>query len=280
MYGSKEDVDKAVSIIEKENEANQTTDNDSMTAWQLLTTPSLGLQNFVNVMMHFIPPVSGISAIYAYSTRFFQRGGVPCDFSQYGSVGIGATMIVITLPIVPLMEAVGRRILFILGICGMLISSVVITIVLNVSDLQESTCGSSATGPVSQIPSETNIAGYILVASTIMFVVSFSIGPGPIPWIATGEMFCQKARGAAMAVGTFFRWSGSLLIVVVFNQFQQRFKEMTFVPSIVLLSSLLLTIMFLFPETKNKDPSQVSESFKAKRPCGGVKKSLDICQDV
>merc|ERR1712038_1738194 len=63
-------------------------------------------------------------------------------------------------------------------------------------------------------------------------------------------------------MGTFVRWSGSLLTVLLFPQIQNNFKEYTFVPSIVMLSLLLLTLLICFPETKNKDQSEIAQDFQ------------------
>jgi len=290
MTHTKEETEKAVQKIQKENEAAVATStaSEAMTVLQLLSTPSLIMPNFLNFMIHFVPQISGIGAIYSYSTSFFRTGGVSCQLSQYSTLTIGATMVVITLAMVPLMEALGRRILFISGTVGMLISAVAITVSMNISHLKESTCSlpaaaaaaGIASGQEEAMPSSVPNWGHVLVAATIGFSVSFAVGPGPVPWIATGEIFCQKSKGAAMALGTFVRWSGSLLIVLVFPQIQANFKELTFVPSIVMLTLLLVTLLAFFPETKNKDHEQIAAELQRPLSLGLCKKTSVVADQV
>merc|ERR1711997_814115 len=108
----------------------------SLSVWQLIISPNLRLALFVTVCMHLSQQFSGISAIFYYSTGFFQSAGIGCESSQYATLGVGAIMVTMTVVSIPLMDKLGRRTLHFAGIIGMIICSILITIALNISDLE------------------------------------------------------------------------------------------------------------------------------------------------
>lgn len=50
----------------------------------------------------------------------------------------------------------------------------------------------------------------------MLFVVSFAIGLGPIPFIYTAECFRQNARSSAMALSTLMNWTAGLVLTLIF----------------------------------------------------------------
>ena len=65
-----DDIDEELDEIK--GEANSTNDSGSLSVWQLLKTPNLRLALFVTICMHLSQQLSGITAIFYYSTKFFQ----------------------------------------------------------------------------------------------------------------------------------------------------------------------------------------------------------------
>lgn len=48
--------------------------------------------------------------------------------------------------------------------------------------------------------------GWIPLASMIIYMIGFSLGFGPIPWLMMGEILPAKIRGSAASVITSFNW--------------------------------------------------------------------------
>ena len=63
-----DDIDEELDDIKAEANASNET---SLSIWQLLRTPNLRLALFVTVCMHLSQQLSGINAIFYYSTKFF-----------------------------------------------------------------------------------------------------------------------------------------------------------------------------------------------------------------
>lgn len=57
---------------------------------------------------------------------------------------------------------------------------------------------------------------YTCVVCVFLFVGSFAIGPGAIPWFITAEMFTQASRGAAMTVCVAVNWICQIFIAQIY----------------------------------------------------------------
>ena len=58
--------------------------------------------------------------------------------------------------------------------------------------------------------------GIFLVASTLLIIFFFAIGPASVPWMITPELFLQGPRPAAIAVATLVNWMGKMLVGFTF----------------------------------------------------------------
>ena len=74
----------------------------------------------------------------------------------------------------------------------MIVCSILITIALNISDLESVDCSASLVPQEAEVI--TDRAGVFAIVSTLIFVVFFAFGPGSIPWLITGELFTQGIK--------------------------------------------------------------------------------------
>ena len=155
-------------------------------------------------------------------------------------------MVTMTIVTIPLMDKLGRRTIHFVGVIGMIICSILITIALNISDLESVDCTTTDSGS----SSGTEGAGVFAIVATLAFVVFFAFGPGSIPWLITGELFTQAPRSAAIAVATFVNWSGNLAVGLIFPHMQEAITNFSFLPFTILLVILFALLYFYLPETK------------------------------
>ena len=155
-------------------------------------------------------------------------------------------MVTMTIVTIPLMDKLGRRTIHFVGIIGMIICSILITIALNISDLESVDCTAIDSGS----SSGTEGAGVFAIVATLAFVGFFAFGPGSIPWLITGELFTQAPRSAAIAVATFVNWSGNLAVGLIFPHMQEAITDFSFLPFTILLVILFALLYFYLPETK------------------------------
>lgn len=58
--------------------------------------------------------------------------------------------------------------------------------------------------------------GWLPLASLMLYVLCFSLGFGPIPWLMMGEILPSKIRGSAASVATGFNWSCTFIVTKAF----------------------------------------------------------------
>ena len=234
------DVRSEIEEIENEEKSNDNEANVSI--WQLLMSKKLRLCLFVCICLHLSQQLSGMVAIFYYSTDFFKSAGISEENSQYATIGVGVILVTMTLVTIPLMDRLGRRTLHLTGLGGIVVCSVMITIALNYNT--------------------SDAVGIFLIVSTLMFVVFFALGPGSIPWMAAGELFTQGPRAAAISVCVFINWLGNLIVSLVFPQLQNNLAEFSFLPFLIITAILFLILFFYFPETKNRTANELSLLFQ------------------
>ena len=68
--------------------------------------------------------------------------------------------------------------------------------------------------------SETVLPGWIPLMALMIYVVSFSLGFGPIPWLMMGEVFPSRIRGAAASIAAALNWAFTFLVTKTFMDLQ------------------------------------------------------------
>lgn len=81
----------------------------------------------VAIVVHFSMRFCGINAIMYYSTALFKHADLG-SVGPYATIGVGVTLVLITLVSGSLMDRAGRRTLHLLGLLGTLVCSVLLTI--------------------------------------------------------------------------------------------------------------------------------------------------------
>ena len=141
--------------------------------------------------------MSGINAIFYYSTIIFQAAGFDQQAAEYANLGFGVALILITIISIFLMDRLGRRLLHLIGLGGMFITCIILIISL-------------------LVPSN-NVWNKISLIMTILFVVFFGIGPGSIPWLITSELFNQTYRVPASSIAVLVNWSANFAVGLAFK---------------------------------------------------------------
>lgn len=59
--------------------------------------------------------------------------------------------------------------------------------------------------------------GWLPLASFVVYILGFSLGFGPIPWLMMGEILPAKIRGSAASVATAFNWSCTFIVTKAFQ---------------------------------------------------------------
>lgn len=134
-----------------------------------------------------VQQLTGINAIIMYGVSVL-RELIPEDGAALINVFISAVNLITTWYASRFFDSAGRKPYLLASIAGLGINSLVLGL-----------------GMIFHIPILSAVA-------TILFVTSFSIGLGPIPWMVAAETVEFNASGAAQSISLCANWIGTFLV--------------------------------------------------------------------
>lgn len=141
-----------------------------------------------------------------------------------------------------LIDRTGRRILLLISATVMSICLVALGVYFHLKTVYD-------TSAFSSIP----------LISLALFIVLFSIGFGPIPWMMMGEIFPTKVKGLASSVSASFNWLLAFTVTKLFqNMLDTIGTSVTFVLFGVVCALAIAFVFFVIPETKGKDIHEIN----------------------
>ncbi|XP_049786712.1 glucose transporter type 1 isoform X2 [Schistocerca cancellata] len=245
-------VEEDIEEMRAEERAQQAEATISM--MELICSPTLRSPLIIGVVMQLSQQLSGINAVFYYSTDLFKNSGLTEESAKFATIGIGAIMVGMTLVSIPLMDRTGRRTLHLYGLGGMFIFSIFITISFLIKEM-------------------IDWMSYLSVVSTLSFVVFFAVGPGSIPWMITAELFSQGPRPAAMSIAVLINWIANFLVGIGFPSMQNALENYTFLPFSVFLAIFWTFTYKKVPETKNKTFEEILALFRHGNGRGSLRDS-------
>ncbi|KAK3577353.1 hypothetical protein CHS0354_008451 [Potamilus streckersoni] len=212
---------------------------------KLFKKRSLRMPLLVSVVMQLSQQLSGINAIFYYSFNLFKSAGMEESVAAHATSGVGGTMVLMTLVTIPLMDRVGRRTLHLLGLGGMFLFSVLITITLALTYLAD-------------------WLKIVNIVASLFYVVFFALGPGSIPWLIVAELFSQGPRPAALSVSVLVNWMSNFAVGYAFPYMQKGLNDYSFLPFSALLALFWIFTFKFVPETKNRTFEDIATTWKDK----------------
>lgn len=229
-------------LQEMKAESRSTDEEDSISILALLRSPALRMPLVISVVMQLSQQLSGINAIFYYSLNLFKHAGLQQSTAAHATSGVGGTMIVMTMITIPLMDKIGRRTLHLVGLGGMFIFSILITLSLAL----------------------THLADWLKIGNivvSLLYVVFFAVGPGSIPWLIVSELFSQRSRPAAMSVSVVVNWIANFAVGYCFPYMQKGLVDYSFLPFSFLLALFFIFTIKYVPETKNRSIEEITRTW-------------------
>lgn len=190
---------------------------------------------------------SGINVVFYYSTTFFRSAGLSNPL--VGTLLASGVNALAMLAVVPLMERAGRRRLLLVGISGMLAAALGLTALLLARASSEVTVGGGALDVLS-------------VSFVLLFVATFELGPGPIPWQIGAEIFPEGPRATAMGAAATVNWLCNASIGLGFPLMQRALGPAVFLPFATVLAGWLAFTTVYVPETRGRSIEEIQDDFR------------------
>lgn len=214
--------------------------NDTMGVIQIFKDPVIRRISFTVIFLHAFQQLVGMNAVMYYSTTIFSTAFDP-EFSKYMAIVTTAVNFVMTAVSVALIDRMGRRPLLLIANAGACIFSVLLVI-----------------GYVFNIPA-------LLVVSVFLYVASFAIGIGPIPWLMTSELTPTYASSSVGSIGTCVNWAMNFLVAQCFPVIFARIAGYSFVIFAVIAAAAFVFTLIFLPETKGKSLEAIVQGFEKHR---------------
>ncbi|CAL9210702.1 unnamed protein product, partial [Musa hybrid cultivar] len=241
------EIEEAAGVVEGEKYVEKA-------VWRefLRPSPTLRRMLIIGIGIQCFQQISGIDATVYYSPTIFRDAGIKSDSKLLAAtVAVGITKTTFILVAILLIDRVGRKPLLYVSTIGM-------TVCLFCLGLALSLLGNNLVYP--------RVGILVAILSVCGNVAFFSVGIGPICWVLSSEIFPQRLRAQAVALGTVGNRVSSGLIAM---SFLSMCRAITVAGTFFIFSAIsAMSVIFInmyVPETKGKSLEQIEMLIDTRR---------------
>ncbi|CAH2102608.1 unnamed protein product [Euphydryas editha] len=197
----------------------------------------------ISLCLMLFQQLSGINAVIFYASKIFKMAGSTVD-KNVCSIIIGVVNFISTFIATAIIDRLGRKMLLYISSVAMIITLVILGSYLYV--LEAGT--------------DVSNYGWLPLACLVIYVLGFSIGFGPIPWLMLGEILPAKIRGTAASLATAFNWTCTFVVTKSFHNIIAAIKMYGTVWLFAVLCLMgLIFVIFFVPETRGKSLEEIEK---------------------
>lgn len=154
---------------------------------------------FIAIGIMFVQQFVGINTVIYYApTIFLFAGFTGAKAAIAATVSVGIVNVLSTILSMFLIDRIGRRKLYFIGLVGMCISLLALGAFFIFKD---------ALG---------DALSWATVASVLVYIIFFAISLGPLGWLIISEIFPTKYRGVGVSIGAFSNWFFNAIVAFTF----------------------------------------------------------------
>ncbi|XP_065556827.1 facilitated trehalose transporter Tret1-like isoform X2 [Artemia franciscana] len=198
------------------------------------------------ISLMFFQQFSGINAVMFNLNVIFSASGGGMD-SNIQSCIVGVVQVAATVISSVLVDRAGRKILLISSAFVMAICLVTLGVFFY---FQESD------------PVIAANLGWLPLVSFIIYIIFFSFGFGPLPWVLMGEILPGHVKGLASSLVSSCNWTLAFIITFMFDMLVgaiQMYGVFWLFAGFTILAGFF--VLFLVPETKGKSLEEIQQIF-------------------
>lgn len=224
--------------INQEKEVKKATFKDLAIPWiRRIVLIGIGLA----IMLQII----GINIMMYYGTTILTESGLAHNAALIANIFNGVMSLLGTIIGMLIMNKINRRTMLLSGITGTTLSLILIVI-------------------FSIVFKSSQLLPFLILFSTMLFLICFQGTCSPIVWIMLSEIFPQSIRGMGMGVSTFFLWFSNFLIGTFFpNLVAHLGISWTFFVFVIFNIISFAFSYFFVPETRGKSLEQIQLEFQS-----------------
>ncbi|EDX06650.1 facilitated trehalose transporter Tret1-2 homolog [Drosophila simulans] len=208
----------------------------------------------ISLGLMFFQQFSGINAVIFYTVQIFKDAGSTID-SNLCTIIVGIVNFFATFMGILLIDRLGRKIL-------LYISDIAMILTLSILG---GFFYCKAHGP------DVSHLGWLPLTCFVIYILGFSLGFGPIPWLMMGEILPAKIRGPAASVVTAFNWFCTFVVTKTFQDLTVAMGAhgAFWLFGVVCIVGLFFVIICV-PETRGKSLEEIERKMMGRVPISAV----------
>lgn len=205
----------------------------------------------ISLGLMFFQQMCGINAVIFYSTDIFRDANTGMD-ENVSTIVVGVMQVVATFISVLVVDRLGRRLLLLASTAAVALATICMGVYFYMQQRD---------------PESVTTLGWLPVCSLCVFIIMFSIGFGPIPWLMMGELFTSDIKGVAGSIAGTTNW---LLAFIVTKTFVNMKTALGNGETFWLFSAISVVgiafVYFLVPETKGRSLNEIQDILEGRQP--------------
>lgn len=205
--------------------------------FKFLLHPNMRFVLILGIVLAVFQQWCGINVIFNYAQEIFAGAGYEVSDILLNIVVTGVTNLVFTFVGMYTVDKLGRRALMLLGAGGLTAIYLIL--------------GSCY---------YFNVTGIMSLLMVVAAIACYAMTLAPVTWVILSEIFPNKIRGAAMAVGTFALWAACFVLTYTFPLLNKSLGTYgTFwIYALICLGGFIF-IKAKLPETKGKSLEEIEK---------------------
>lgn len=193
--------------------------------------------------------LSGINAVIFYTVQIFKMSGSSVD-EHLSTIIVGVVNFGSTFVATALIDRVGRKVLLYFSSVTMIVTLIILGTFFYVRDI---------------FNMDVSSLGWLPLTSVMLYLLGFSLGFGPIPWLMMGEILPAKIRGPSASICTAFNWLCTFTVTKTFHNILEGIGPYgTFWLFGCICFVGLFFVVICVPETRGKSLEQIENKLTGK----------------
>lgn len=251
LRGRNYDVDHELQLLQRKAEEAR---NNPVAFTSAITKKTAIKALIICYSLMLFQQLSGINAVIFNTAAIFESAGASIDPS-IATIIIGVIQVIATFTSTLVVDRLGRRILLLLSALIMCVCSTSLGVFFFLKD---------AHGDDSSI---VLAIGWLPLVALSLFIIAFSLGFGPIPWMMAGELCMIDIKAFVGSTAGTFNWLLSFTVTSTFNSLNQAIGagQVFWMFAGIMLVGFVF-IFFVVPETKGKSVDEIQLMLGAEVP--------------
>lgn len=234
--------DPAEELAEMQKGVEEASANKS-SIFDLIKTPANRKAMLASLGGMMFQQLSGINAVIFYTVTIFEASGSSMA-PEVASIVVAMVQMVMSAVAALIVDRAGRKPLLMISSGAMSVSLIALGLY-----FKQKSSGS-----------DVSSLGWLPLTSLTLFMIAFSVGLGPVPWMLMGELFPSETKAVASGIAVMVNWFLVFLVTKTFPTMNDELgADVTFWIFAAIMAGATAFTYFFVIETKGKSFQEIQD---------------------